>query len=84
MNIPKKGIFTPNVKRGIPGERYRLYLRGDYARKPNDRAFSITPDGPVFRATVEPDDCGLGCKCAAFITPVSPNGYWELEKAERF
>lgn len=75
-------IFTPNVQKGVAGERFRLFERGDYAN--GDRAFSATIDGPVFRAKVLADDCGLGCKCGAFIVPKSKHGESILATAEKF
>lgn len=68
-------LFTPNVVKGDPdGGRYRLYRRGA-------SMFSITPDGVPFRLSYEPDDCGLGCKCAAALINVSAKAKRLLERA---
>lgn len=72
---PARNIFTPNTERG-GGERYVLYKRAN-------RLLSITPNGRTFKATWEADDCGLGCKCAAFITAISKPGAALLARAER-
>ena len=69
-------LFTPNTVRG-GAVRYRLYRHGP-------EVFSTTPGGKRFRAKVERDDCGLGCRCAAFITPTSKVGVRLLADAELF
>ncbi len=71
MNTPK--VFTPNTERG-GDTRYLLYRRG-----PN--LFSIGPHVKPFRAEWEADDCGLGCKCGAFITKISKRGQDQLSRA---
>jgi len=75
--LSKPSLFTPNVLRGVARERYRLYRHGE-------GIFSLTPKGKTFVAKVEADDCGLGCKCGAFITPISMEGRDRLAKAKRF
>lgn len=74
-SVRASSIFTPNTERG-GAVRYVLYRRGA-------TAFSVTPDGTVFRAKVEPDACGLGCFCGAYITPTSDLGFRLLLRAER-
>ena len=68
-------IFTPNVVRGDPGLRWKLYRFGP-------TTFAATPDGPWFNGSVEPDTCGEACNCAAYLTPFTPDDRLELETAE--
>jgi hypothetical protein len=68
-------LFTPNVTKGdFDGNRYVLYRRGS-------NLFSISPRGKTFRAKYEPDACGLGCECGAYLSEVSAAGARLLEKA---
>ena len=70
-------LFAPNVlKGGVGGHRYVLYKRGP-------GLFSVTPLGQRFRASFEADDCGLGCRCGAFLTGISEAGIELLNLAER-
>lgn len=72
MSAPS--LFTPNVdKGGRSGLRFRPYRHG--ASQSGARGlFSIVPNGEQFVADVERDDCGAGCRCAAFITPIDETG----------
>lgn len=70
-------LFTPNVRRGDSSERYILYRH-------SERRFSTAPTGPMFFGYVEPDECGLNCKCAAFLVPSSRAASYALSQAPRF
>lgn len=61
MKTSSPSIFTPNTQRG-GAERYVLYRHGP-------TKFSVTPNGQRFSGTVEPDACGAGCYCGAFLIP---------------
>ena len=72
-------IFTPNVVKGNPGQRYRLERDQD---APN--YFRVPGESRWYRMAIEPDDCGLGCRCAAFMQPETMAGRLALERAEKF
>ena len=79
MNTPT--LFTPNVNKGEPDKRYRLYRHTDSAG--NDE-FSATEQGERFEADVVPDACGAGCFCGAWLTPLTCRGMQVLLTAEVF
>ena len=75
MERNEANIWTPNTARhNASGLRYKLY------RCAADK-FSIIPGGKQYRFKAERDDCGLGCKCGAFITQTSEAGRKALAKA---
>lgn len=69
-------VFTPNVVRGDPSLRYVLYHRGN-------GKFSISPDGPSVKLTVDSDDCGEVCRCGAHAQAVDALGRRLLQNATR-
>lgn len=70
-------VFTPNVIKGNSSIRHVLYRLGK-------QLFAIDPDGHhVLWGKVETDDCGLGCRCSAFITPDTPEGAALLATAQK-
>lgn len=77
----KSRIFTPNVQQGCGnGIRYKLYLQEGTTLK---GVFSLadSPNAPSYPFVAERDDCGLGCKCGAFITSTSDDGRDALTRA---
>jgi hypothetical protein len=67
--------FTPNTQRGDSNSRVVVYQHEIYRDSvPWSAKFSATPDGPTFIAYMEQDDCGLGCRCAAFLIPLTAEG----------
>jgi hypothetical protein len=89
MLKPKFKIFTPNVFKGDSHLRYRLYRHTLHSWHSKhgwtlEHTYSASPNGKRFSATYIADDCGLGCRCAAFLTPATPDGYRILAKAQIF
>lgn len=76
--MSKPAVFTPNVTRGDPGERYQLFRH-------SDNMFSVTEDGPKFNFKCEAEKCGFDdCTCAAFITKTTRAGRQALKSAPKF
>ena len=77
-------VFTPNVQRGCGnGERYLLYVHDRFLTALAVSASRKPMEGSVFLINYEQDDCGLGCRCGAFITNISEQGKRLLSEAKR-
>lgn len=69
-------LFTPNRKENDSSAgRWMLW-------KHSAGVFSITPDGERFPGDVVPADCGLGCKCGAYVHPLTPRGKELMQTAQ--
>lgn len=71
--------WTPNVRRGDPNSgRYRLEVSPAYTY------FRIPGSTRRHKMRCGSDACGLGCRCGAWIEPVSEAGRKALASAEIF